>query len=50
MGVGNIRVCFYINKAININKWAPIYHLVDIYTIKLKGCERTIQIYNIYNP
>jgi len=42
MGVSNIRVYFYINKAININKWAPIHHLADIYIIKLKGYERTI--------
>jgi hypothetical protein len=50
VGVSNIRVCFYINKAINTNKWAPTYHLADIYIIKLEGHERTIQIHNIYNP
>jgi len=30
-GVSNIKVYFYINKAININKWTPIYYLTDIY-------------------
>jgi len=49
-GVGNIKVYFYINKAIDINKWALTHHSADIYIIKLKGRERTIQIYNIYNP
>ena len=49
-GVGNIRVCFYINKAIDINKWTPTHHSADICTIKLEGHERTIQIHNIYNP
>ncbi|OCK91138.1 uncharacterized protein K441DRAFT_730728, partial [Cenococcum geophilum 1.58] len=47
---GNIRVCFYVNKAIDINKWTPTYYLADAYTIKLEGRERTIQIHNIYNP
>jgi hypothetical protein len=42
MGVSNIRVYFYINKAININKWALIYYLADVYIIKLEGREWTI--------
>jgi len=42
IGVSNIRVYFYIYKAININKWVFTYYLADIYIIKLEGRERTI--------
>jgi exonuclease III len=49
-GVSNTRVCFYVNKAIDINKWAPMHHSADACTVKLEGRERTIQIHNIYNP
>ena len=41
-GVSNIRVYFYINKAININKWVLIYYLVNAYIIKLENHKRTI--------
>ena len=50
VGVGNTKVCFYINKIIDINKWVLIHHLVNTCTIKLEGHKQTIQIHNIYNP
>ena len=49
-GVGNTKICFYINKAIDINKWTFTHHSADICIIKLEGHKWTIQIYNIYNP
>ena len=42
VGVGNIKVYFYISKAIDINKWIPIYYLADICMIKLEGHKQTI--------
>ena len=50
VGVSNIKVYFYINKAININKWVLTHYSADICIVKLKGYKWTIQIYNIYNP
>ena len=35
-GVGNIKICFYINKTIDINKWALTHHLANACMIKLK--------------
>ena len=49
-GVVNTKVCFYINKAIDTNKWTFTHHLADVCMIKLKDQKQTIQIHNIYNP
>ena len=50
------RVCFYINKRLDISKWTVTNHSEDIQTltIRTEAAEtqtgETLQIHNVYNP
>src|ERR1700723_2583409 len=48
------RVCFYINKRLNISQWTVTNHNEDIQTLTVKtkasGAGETLQIHNVYNP
>ena len=47
------RICFYINKRLDTNKWSVIHSSTDEITLKLKVIENEIKkeiwIHNIYN-
>jgi hypothetical protein len=48
------RVYVYINKRIHLNSWKVTNHSEDAQTVTIqygpKNYQRTLQIYNIYNP
>ena len=45
------RVCFYINKKIDLASWTYTHHSPDLCTLHLKTrSKQTIYLHNIYNP
>jgi hypothetical protein len=49
----NVRVCFYINVKLNIDRWSIDFVSLDVCTIKLKiardDAQRSIHIHNVYS-
>ena len=47
------KICFYINKRLNTNKWSVIHSSTDVISLKLKVIENEVEkeiwIHNIYN-
>lgn len=44
------RVCFYVSKAIDHNKWETTEHSPDLVTLTIHLGGRTLHIHNCYNP
>ncbi len=48
-----MRVCFYINVKLNVDRWSIDFVSFDVCTIKLKiardDAQRSIHIHNVYN-
>lgn len=44
------RVCFYVSKAIDHNKWDTTEHSPDLVTLTIQLGDRTLYIHNCYNP
>jgi hypothetical protein len=51
-----MKVCFFVNKRIDLNRWRFIDYIRDLYIIEITittltiGAAIKIYIYNIYNP
>ncbi len=46
----NVRICFYINTKLDVNKWSMYFSFKNVCTLKLKIInDRIINIHNVYN-
>ncbi len=46
----DIRICFYVNTKLDVNKWSMYFSSEDVCTLKLKTIDdRIINIHNVYS-
>ncbi len=46
----DVRICFYVNTKLDVNKWSMNFSFDDVCTLKLRIVDdRVINIHNVYN-